>query len=271
MTNAEQAEDWISALSAVYRLTKTLLSDEQSKAVILSRLKDGSLDGRADLIVEEADIGQIDFEYENYWEHQLRRHPRQKNKGFFRIKDEGQPLPIVDKNFFNNDDGWVIDTQTISWQMGRIVARKHTNLSKPQKPKIKVVLSNQWPNSDPILIDDSEMMMRRVIAGLYFRTADIDAIFGNYTFESNMDSNEEPITDVEVLPKLPASASPNDHKYKEYAVQAANVMRNEKMFLSEAIRKILPTVEMRENDSIARAIRHSYNLMYDRNGIPHQN
>lgn len=73
---------------------------------------------------------------------------------------------------------------------------------------------------------------------------------------------------------LPSNAKPNDRKYEDHAHEAAKLIRLNGVSKSAAFRKAL------ENNSLTppvaeashqRALRHSYDAMYDSNGVPIKN
>ena len=76
---------------------------------------------------------------------------------------------------------------------------------------------------------------------------------------------------------LPPSAKPNDRQFEEAAHSAAQIVREHKLLPAAAFRQVrsnsevMPDTKNREPESILRAIRKAYDLMYDRSGMPHQN
>lgn len=72
---------------------------------------------------------------------------------------------------------------------------------------------------------------------------------------------------------LPATATNSDRQHEVAAHEAAQVMREARCRLAEAIRRIrhLADPKGRSEDSIDRAIRRSYRLMYDAHGLPIKN
>lgn len=73
-----------------------------------------------------------------------------------------------------------------------------------------------------------------------------------------------------LLGKLPPGAKPNDRKYEQAAHDAAQIMREEGVKLSEAIRRALGISEKGGNSAAERAVRLAFGLMYDAHGKPHQ-
>ncbi|RYD75499.1 MAG: hypothetical protein EOP84_18205 [Verrucomicrobiaceae bacterium] len=73
--------------------------------------------------------------------------------------------------------------------------------------------------------------------------------------------------------KLPPSATNSDRQHEVAAHEAAQVVREARCSLAEAIRRIryLADPKGRSEDSIDRAIRRSYRLMYDGHGLPIKN
>ncbi len=74
---------------------------------------------------------------------------------------------------------------------------------------------------------------------------------------------------------LPPGASANDRKHAGLAHQAAGLIRTEGIKKPKAIRRVVEESpddlkEMRKLDSIERAVRNAYDLMYDDEGIPLQ-
>jgi len=72
---------------------------------------------------------------------------------------------------------------------------------------------------------------------------------------------------------LPASATNSDRQHEVAAHEAAQVVRETRCTLAEAIRRIrhLADPKGRAEDSIDWAIRRSYRLMYDLHGVPIKN
>lgn len=72
--------------------------------------------------------------------------------------------------------------------------------------------------------------------------------------------------------KLPINAKEAHRKHEEYAHQAAILFRaGTASSVQDACRKVAPDELMRQPDSIIRAIRAAYDLMYDKRGLPIQN
>lgn len=76
--------------------------------------------------------------------------------------------------------------------------------------------------------------------------------------------------DIEMNPPLlPASAKPNHWKHLSYAHMAAKLLREDKSVLAEeAFRKVAPPDATRKDDSIRRAIRDAFDLIYKSDGTP---
>lgn len=72
---------------------------------------------------------------------------------------------------------------------------------------------------------------------------------------------------------LPAIATDSDRQNEAAAHAAAEIVRYKRCPLAEAIRQVRHLVEVknRDDESIDRAIRRSYRLMYDRHGVPIKN
>jgi hypothetical protein len=70
---------------------------------------------------------------------------------------------------------------------------------------------------------------------------------------------------------LPSSAMPNDKRYEKHAHRAAEIIRDKRLKRSEAFRmafdEVLPPtkIDMKSSES---ALRKTYGLMYDPNGLP---
>lgn len=71
---------------------------------------------------------------------------------------------------------------------------------------------------------------------------------------------------------LPSHAQPNDRKHEEAAHQAARIVREEKVKLSEALRRVSADHpdENRAPESVQRATRQAFGLMYHPDGTPIQ-
>lgn len=67
-------------------------------------------------------------------------------------------------------------------------------------------------------------------------------------------------------PSLPTSAKPSDKRHEEFAHLAAEKVRADGMTPQAAFRAVAPQDKTRDKDSILRAIRSAYDLMYDRTG-----
>jgi len=72
---------------------------------------------------------------------------------------------------------------------------------------------------------------------------------------------------------LPARATNSDRQHEEAAHAAAQLVREKRCPLAEAIRQVrhLAETKGRQEESIDRAIRRSYQIMYDAHGLPIKN
>lgn len=74
-----------------------------------------------------------------------------------------------------------------------------------------------------------------------------------------------------LLGKLPPEAKPSDRKYAQSAHDAAKIVREEGVFLSEAIRRVERFEStMIKPESVERGIRQTYGKMYKKGGLPIQ-
>ncbi len=75
--------------------------------------------------------------------------------------------------------------------------------------------------------------------------------------------------EAELKGKLPSNAKETHRKHEEYAHQAAILFRSgAASSVQDACRQVAPNEPMRQPDSIIRAIRAAYDLMYDKRGLP---
>ena len=74
---------------------------------------------------------------------------------------------------------------------------------------------------------------------------------------------------TEHLPELPPNAKPSDHKHAVYAHRAAKIVREEQIRPGTAFKRVAPEEPMRNPESICRAIRAAYDLLYTADGHPH--
>jgi len=118
-------------------------------------------------------------------------------------------------------------------------------------------------------IDTEEEGWREVswqVSGVEFKNGDLQKCLGMRSFsQASASSDRRGI--------LPASAKPNDQKYEVAAHEAAEIVRTEEVPRSKAFKRL---ADQRGNatiqrDSLERAMRHAYDLMYDKWGNPHQN
>lgn len=104
------------------------------------------------------------------------------------------------------------------------------------------------------------------ISGVEFKTADLQKCLeiGSIT-QGSARSDRRGI--------LPASAKANDQKYEVAAHEAAEIVRTEGVPPSKAFKRLADQHgdAAIQADSVERAMRHAYDLMYDKKGNPHQN
>lgn len=155
-------KQWLSAAEAVHLLAPIFGGDEGAKATIISRIREGYLDGWAVWVLEEADIGAIEFEaisgpsYKPIIQYEGRR-----VGGYFHYSLPGYGMLPLDANFMAAERDWQIDEGQTDWESGVFVAKKPAPQHSLRKlPKIE------------------GLMRRKVVAGLEFRLSDIENLAG---------------------------------------------------------------------------------------------
>lgn len=100
------------------------------------------------------------------------------------------------------------------------------------------------------------------MTGVEFNAAELDKLLENET--TPRDAAQRGV--------LPTSAKPNDRKYEQAAHEAAGIVRDEGVAPSEAFRRALEISGRGEAPtSPERALRRTYDLMYDNKGKPYPN
>lgn len=254
MINSKQAGEWISALAAI----DIIGGDDAAKATIISRLTEGALEGRAEVMIQEADIGALDFA--DLWRGS-HRHPGQREKHYIKFAESSDAaLLTVPSDFFAaRENHWALDPALISWSEGRFVGRCPASFRSP--PKRRIVIASAKASARPTPIPHSEALIRRAVSGLRFRKIDIESMAAGR-------SGVEARAQARTRGKLPSSAKPNDRKHEEYAHSAAEIVRDEGVLPQKAFRRVVVSETMRADDSIIRAIRSAFDLMYDQTGMP---
>lgn len=124
----------------------------------------------------------------------------------------------------------------------------------------------------PLLIDVAEIekwkgVVRRALettAGQPLPHIDADTISG--VSEAFDDAGLSKLRGV-----LPANAKPSDRRHEEQAHAAARIIRARKVLPAVAFREVLDSDPTRIEASRLRAIRRSFDKMYDRSGMPYEN
>jgi len=162
MIESRSPSDWISALDAVHMLSPALGGDVAAKSTLVSRLTDGVLPGRASTIIEEADIGKLDFDDFEWGERRSPyKHDEQIGRGYVRVaKDDSNALEVP-ADFMQSSEGWVLDTSEISWPDGLFIARRPARLRS-------MIAKNIVPGK----------LCRRAVGGLELRKMDVLQIIG---------------------------------------------------------------------------------------------
>lgn len=104
------------------------------------------------------------------------------------------------------------------------------------------------------------------ISGVEFKTADLQKCLEIGSITQGSARSDRRGT-------LPASAKANDQKYEVAAHEAAEIVRTEGVPPSKAFKRLADQHgdAAIQPDSVERAMRHAYDLMYDKKGNPHQN
>ena len=182
VTSTDGQHDWLAAQAAVRALSSSI-GDIEAEKKLLSLLQRGDLEGRAHLLLMEADIGELTLHDEDWGWGDVRpmRHPRQRDQSRIEIGTDDRPL-TVPSDFFARADGWVFDPPQISWPQGVIVARRQATFTPKLnaallKRRVRILSSTSVnPLGRASAIPDAEGFMRRAVKGLMFRRWDIDRI-----------------------------------------------------------------------------------------------
>ena len=177
---AEGQQDWVTALAAIEILASSL-GERVAKETLLSLVQRGELQGRADLLLEEADIGMLilDDEHWGWGDERPKSHPMQRDKSRIQLRTDDRPVLTVPTDFFASTDGWVIDPTTVSWPEGVIVARCPATF----RPRLNTALlknrvvvggaSRLGRSKSPPALAESDSYMRRATKGVMFQNRDI--------------------------------------------------------------------------------------------------
>lgn len=160
-TEVAASDEWVSAFDAVHRFFPVLKDDEAAKATILSRLQDGTLEGIADYVLQEADIGRLDFEGIGWGDYRLKRHANQYDKPFLRFASSEGTFTKVPVDFMLIAERWIIDPTVTCWSEGRILASRPARFVAPHAA-----------------IARPDLRTRRAVSGIMFKCSDLDAILG---------------------------------------------------------------------------------------------
>jgi hypothetical protein len=147
---------WIKADDAVDLIAPILNGFEAAKSAIISGIKEGVIGGIADYILQEADIGLVDFDAMEELDYPLKRHSGQSDKPFALFLTEADQTVAVPDDFMASAPGWTLDTTLTSWIGGRFVARRQATFFRART-------SQSGPTA----------LTRRVISQIKFRRQDI--------------------------------------------------------------------------------------------------
>ena len=173
-------QPWVTALAAVQAFAIEVgVSAAQSKLLSLVQL--GELRGRADFLIEEADIGTLilDEEHWGWRDEHPKSHPAQRDKSRIQLCTDDRPVLTVPTDFFASADGWVVDPLTVSWPEGVIVARRpatfrpRLNTALLKNPVVVGGASRIGRLKSPPALPETDAYMRRAVKGIMFQHRDI--------------------------------------------------------------------------------------------------
>lgn len=151
--------DFITVLEAVHILSPIFGGDDAAKDVVISRIRDGSLEGFAHYLLQEADMGRPPFDDLIWGAYKPVAHAHQNDRPYVRFASElGHPA-IVPADFMASSDGWKIDESFTSWADGRFLCRRPAIFTLPHAS-----------------LAGADKMTRRIVGSLSFRRQDIQKI-----------------------------------------------------------------------------------------------
>lgn len=176
MTDAKHESEWISALAAVHLISPKVGGDHTAKAILISRMVDGVFEGRAEVKLQEADLGDLDIE--EPIERSPRYYPRQRETRYIEVAGSADgALLMVPADFFQFDGkGWVLAPEFTSWREGLFLSRRPATFRRPINSKFKIIGDATPPNLTAEMSIQSDAFIRRACVGLRFRKAEIEAI-----------------------------------------------------------------------------------------------
>ena len=238
-------DGWITAASALEIFSRSI-GEIAAEEKLLALLQQGELQGHATLLLEEADVGDLNLA-EEHWDNwgddaSPKRHPRQLDKSRVEIAVDDGPLIVVPADFFLAAHRWVIDLSRISWGVGVVAARRAAKFqlklpSRPPKYLVDVPGLQDWvPPEDRPATKEADAFIRRAVKGLRFKKRDID--FFGVPAPVETDKRFDPITDYsQIAPRsitlelcLPADCEPVMDEFRleiasgEFAAKYKNPM-----------------------------------------------
>ena len=163
MNTQNDIDSWVSALDAVGILSTQLGGHEQAKNDLLSRIRDGVLECRAQYICQEADAGKIDLDNLDWDDYRVSEpHKEQIDKTFLRPRQSKGEFVRVPNDFFLRSDGWTIDSKRCHWDRSLIVATRPAQLRTVSR------------HADP----KASLLIRRFVFRLEFPKEVIDSLAG---------------------------------------------------------------------------------------------
>lgn len=135
-----EADNWIPAIEAVALLAGRL-GDRAAKETLISRLEDGRLSLAAQLVIQEADLGEPLLAPESWRsEKYFRAFPRQADRNYVLIGENDTGLVELRKDIFAREQGWLFDTDRFVWSQGILFAKRPATFRSRLKLKRKVVV-----------------------------------------------------------------------------------------------------------------------------------
>lgn len=178
--NLEITHTWLSMTAAIDMILRhNDIPKPHAKVMLISFLQSSQIQTSVKTLIQEADIEDWNIEGdEDEWDDwRLKRHPRQSDKCFIRRGPDGLLFP-TGLSIFAESDGWAIDSNSIDWEQGIILARKPAAFHSALKMERKVTVPTTPPRSANPTPPQEEASIRRIAVELRLERAGVREIAG---------------------------------------------------------------------------------------------
>lgn len=171
-----EVKEWFSAIDAA-ALLATRFGDLVAKETLMSRLEDGGLSLAAQLVIQEADVGEPALSPE-FWQTEtyFRSFSRQADRNYVLNGDGKLGLVELQKDIFAREQGWMFDTARSVWSRGIFLARRPAAFNPPLKLKRRLVVEKVGNAVSRPITPPPDASLRLVSLGLHFLKGEVASI-----------------------------------------------------------------------------------------------